>query len=206
MGVPASLGHQGDLVVNTVGHILALIESKGTPLQFTRVPISESDIRSAVVTLLESMNAGHWEKIIVTLSGSLASVSMSIYLAVVIFASHAGDEVRQHVHVYLPCPAAGGRVEIPVPRIPLPRNTALLAELRKNPRARLIDLQESMKRHPSTISRQISKAKEYGYVSEYDGQYSLTDLGNILVDVFSPQDSGTETPLGRDPQAIGDHA
>gem|GEM_PF-5368635 len=185
MGIPKeSTGHQADLVVDTVDKILSLMDSKGTPLRFIRVHLSESDIPDAVISLLTPMYETRWDEVIVTLCDSISCVSMSMYLASVIYASWAEGRTSPRIVVLVPSRASQKQVAVPLPTIRMPRDPRLLEELQKSPRARLVDLQAKLKRHTSTVSRQINAAIDGGYVVDESGSYRLTQLGNILVTLW----------------------
>lgn len=116
-----------------------------------------------------------------------------MYLASVIYSSLPEGKPKGRVHVYIPVRATGKRLEVPIPEMDMPRDFTLLRELRGSPRARLADLQPKLKRHTSTISRQIAEAKRKGFVAESDGQLLLTPLGRIVLEVFQPENAKGES-------------
>jgi hypothetical protein len=71
----------------------------------------------------------------------------------------------------------------------------------RNPKARLVDLQAKMRKHLSTISRQIATEKRNGFVAENEDGYFLTPLGRIVVEVLRPEGAKeAETKRGRPPK------
>ena len=59
-----------------------------------------------------------------------------------------------------------------------------MEELREHPDATLNELQVVLKRHPSTLSRQIGRAKECSLVEKKEGSYKLTEFGEVALKVF----------------------
>ena len=196
LGIPTeSVGHQSDLVVQTVDRILALIGSRGTPIQFLRTQIRESDPVESTINLLKLMKKQQSDETIVTLCDSLPAASIAMYLAATVYASYRGEEGKNSVRIYVPCRATGKRVELPVLVMPMPKDITLLTEIEKNPKARLLDLQPRLRRHLSTISRQIAAEKRNGLVVENDEGYFLTLLGRVVAEVLRPQEA--REPLKR---------
>jgi hypothetical protein len=196
MAIPVeSVRHQSDLVVQTADRILSLIGSSGTPITFLRAHIHESEPTESAITLVKVMLQQEWDEAIVTLSDSLSSAGLVMYMAAVICASLRAERARNKIHVFVPYRAIGKRTEIPVPIIPLPSSPALLAELEKNPRAKLKDIAVKMNKHISTISRMIERDERNGFLVENDDGYVLTALGKIMVSVM-----GTEAPVGDETQ------
>jgi hypothetical protein len=196
MAIPVeSVRHQSDLVVQTADRILSLIGSRGTPITFLRAQIHESEPVESATVLVKVMLQREWDEAIVTLSDSLSSAGLVMYMAAVICASLRADYARNKIHVFVPYRAIGKRTEIPVPIIPLPSSPALLAELEKNPTAKLKDIVVKLKKHISTISRMIDRDERNGFLVENDDGYALTALGKIMVNVL-----GAETPVGDETQ------
>jgi hypothetical protein len=194
MAIPIeSTGHQADLVIQTVDRILALMGTKGSPLGFIRVQLSQMDPCGSTVALLKAMRQAEWEQVITTLCDSLSSVCIPMYLASVIYSSLPEGKPRGRVRVYMPVQATGKRLEVPIPEIRMPRDLSLLRELKSHPRARLVDLQPKLKKHSSTISRQITQAKREGFVVEGDGEYVLTPLGTIALEALQPENTRRES-------------
>lgn len=184
MAIPTeSIGHQADLVVQTADRLLSLIGSKGTPLQFLRTQIRESQPTESVIDLVRTMRQNKWDQVIMTLCDSVSAAGMTMYLAAVVYASFTEGENGCKVRVFVPCRATGKKMELPVPVMPMPRSFELLMELEKNPKARLRDIQMRLRKHPSTISRLIANEMENGYVTKNEDGYRLTQLGKILVEV-----------------------
>jgi hypothetical protein len=202
LGIPTeSVGHQSDLVVQTVDRILALIGSRGTPIQFLRTQIRESEPIESAINLLRLMKKQKSDETIVTLCDSLPAAGLAMYLAAMVYASYRGEDGKSSVHIYVPSRATGKRVELPVPIIPMPKDITLLTELERNPKVRLVDLQPKLKKHLSTISRQIATEKRNGFVAENDEGYFLTPLGKVVAEVLRPEDAKGATPKrGRPPK------
>ena len=88
MAIPIeSTGHQADLVIQTVDRILALMGTKGSPIGFIRVQLSQMDPCGSTVALLKAIRQAEWEQVITTLCDSLSSVCIPMYLASVIYSS-----------------------------------------------------------------------------------------------------------------------
>jgi hypothetical protein len=193
MAIPTeSIGHQADLVVETADRLLSLIESKGTPIRFLRAQIRESQPIESAVDLIRMMKQGRWDQTIVTLCDSLSTASVTMYLAAAIYASWVRGEHDCEVRVFVPCRATGRRMELPLPVVPLPKSCELLAELERNPKAKLKDIQVKLRKHPSTISRLIAAEMRKGYVMEDEDGYHLTQLGKILVEAMRTDQSSKE--------------
>ncbi|HYA22105.1 MAG TPA: hypothetical protein VEG31_02920, partial [Thermoproteota archaeon] len=111
------------------------------------------------------------------------------YLAATVYASYLGVDGQSSVRIFVPCRATGKRVELPVPVMPMPKDITLLTEIEKNPKARLVDLQPKLRRHLSTISRQIAAEKRNGLVAENNEGYFLTPLGRVVAEVLRPQEA-----------------
>ena len=178
-------GHQAELVLQTTDRILSLIEPGRTTIKILRVQVRDSDIPGSTINLLKAMSRGEWNEVIMTLSDSISSSAVVMYLAGIVFSSQHKDQPQRKLRVFIFSRSAGTRVEVPVPKMPIPKSVSLLRILKTNPRARLMDIQPRMRRHPSTISRQIAAAERNGFVAENDFGYYLTPLGNVLVEVFA---------------------
>lgn len=162
--------------------LISMMRERGVDLEFENQQVHLSDFAGAVTEIALTLKRVRADELLVDLAGAVPVLSLETYTAVAIYASVLDPERRRKVLCRVPGPS--GSINVFIPVFPFSRFVSLLKELKEHPDATLNDLQVVLKRHPSTLSRQIRRAEQYALVEKKVRSYKLTEFGEIVLKVF----------------------
>jgi len=174
-----------NMVVAKVGSFEMLVDmlrERGIDLEFEDRQIHLSSFAEAVSEIALTLKQTGADQLLIDLADALPLLALEIYTATAVYASTLDSGRRKKLQCIAPGPS--GSINVFVPVFPLSRFVSLLEELREHPDATLNELQVVLKRHPSTLSRQIGRAKECSLVEKKEGSYKLTEFGEVALKVF----------------------
>jgi hypothetical protein len=164
--------------------IVNMMRERGLSLAFKEVRVHVSDFLEAVSEIAIAFKDLSPDEVTIDLSQSTPILSVETYAAATIYASLLGSSNGGRIHVYCKAPKSADKVEAFLPVFNVSRYLPLLVELDRRPGAKLSELQQVLRRHPSTLSRQIKRAERAGLIHKSEGEYRKTKFGEAILAVF----------------------
>ena len=162
--------------------LVNILRERGVQLEFRDQQIPMSHFPEAVSEIALTLRRMMADEVLVDLADAMPLLSLEAYDALAVYASTLDPEKRSKLQCNAPGPDSS--IGVFIPALPLGRFVPLLKELKEHPHVPLSDLRVLLKRHPSTISRQIGQAEQYSLVEKKGGSYRLTEFGEVVLRVF----------------------
>jgi hypothetical protein len=165
--------------------VIDILNERGLNLRFEDVPVHISDFVGTTIEITNAMKWARPDDLIVDLSEGIPVLSLEIYAAAIIYASMVDAAQRERIRVRCRPPGADETVDVFLPVFSVARFLPLVRTIDRHPNAKLSELQQWLKKHPSTISRQLMRAERAGLVHKVDGKYRITEFGSVVLKVFA---------------------
>jgi DNA-binding transcriptional ArsR family regulator len=165
--------------------VIDILNERGLSLRFKDVPVHISDFVGTTIDITNAMKQARPDDLIVDLSEGVPMLSLEIYAAAIVYASMVDATQRERIRVRCRPPGSDEGVNVFLPVFSVARFLPLVRALDRHPNAKLRELQQWLKKHPSTVSRQLMRAERAGLVHKANGKYMKTEFGSVVLKAFA---------------------